>query len=181
MKQNPITEIPSPSSTSNNKMAIACRDQYPVALAKITVCYPWRFARKMATLTRTASTVSFYTYSFALPSDMERVNVLLDAEGLPVSTPCDVVGPAILSDEEAVVLNYGASQALTANIPPHVAAVVALQLADDLSAYLEDDRPADHAQRLAGALRTAKQVDAQSSVQVYGTPDSTNSAISLFM
>lgn len=180
MKQNPISAIPEAGNTTAGKNAIACRDQFPLALAKITTQYPWMWARKLATLARSASEVDMYTYYYTLPTDLERVNVVLDSEGAPLGETFEFVGDSLYTDAEEVVLNYGADMSSSTNIPQHIASAVVFQLAEDLGAFLESDRTNDHIERLRMALIQAKRQDAQLDVRFYGVADSTNSAIALY-
>lgn len=179
MKQNPITAIPGPTETGS-KNAVSCRDQFPVSLAKITSGYQWRWARKLVTLERSDSTVPMYLYYYTLPTDMERVNVVLDEEGAPIVGGYEIVGDKIYTDEEALVLNYGAVMSSATDVPQHIASAVTLQLADDLGPYLESDRTNDHIERLRLVLQQAKRQDAQMDRLHYGVADSGNSAIALY-
>lgn len=169
-KTNPIQSIPVYAevySTSTQQAERACRLQLPAAIDKILVIYPWLFNRKVVKLTALPeSTLPFWQYAYALPTDYLRVNLVMDSAGESLVSDFDIVGNVLFSDEAEVYLEYGRKlgplvDTEEVDIPPHIAECIALVLADDVCPYLEAERPTDHFSRLRIAIGQAKTLESR--------------------
>ena len=118
-----------------------CLREFPGALTKVLSLYPWGFARKRAVLARLAAEPPFgYSYAYQLPPDFLS---LVRIEGFPGNGTFEIEDGKLLCDEPTCRIVYCRNGVDPAQLPPHVAELLVVELARRIVAPLRNSARSD--------------------------------------
>ena len=142
--------------------AACARRLYPITRDLLLGVHPWTFTMAQARLTPAAGTpVADFAHAFQLPADHLRT-ISVGTAGRSRGTAYRAQGGLILSDAEAIVINYQ-RRVPESELPPFFVPLLVTRLAAELCIPLtEGSSRAMDLYRLAEAeLRSARLIDSQ--------------------
>ena len=118
-----------------------CLREFPHALTKVLSLFSWGFARKRASLARLAAEPPFgYKYAYKLPSDFLS---LVEVEGFPGNSTFSIESGKILCNESKCNIIYCSNDIDPAQLPPHVADLLVIELAKRIVTPLRNSGRSD--------------------------------------